>query len=150
MVAANRGIVVGKIKPAKLAAKAVGVPVVYVTNYLSPGLTEGSVWRNLTLRMPGVDVLRAWREPNDSLAFSKVIAPEPGDHVVRKQFFSGFFETHLDSLLRSLGVKDIVLVGFDARVCLRTTAVDAMFRNYRVITLRDCISYVHVCKPETL
>jgi nicotinamidase-related amidase len=140
MVVANRRIVVEKIKPARLAAREARIPIVYAQNYLSPGLTEGTVWRNLLIRMRNVDVLEAWREPNDALAFSKVIAPEPEDHVIRKQFFSGFFETHLDSLLRGLGVKDLVLVGFDSRICLRMTAIDAMMRNYRVITLRDCIS----------
>ena len=30
------------------------------------------------------------------------------------------------------------MVGFDSRICLATTAIDAMYRNYRVIVLRDC------------
>jgi nicotinamidase-related amidase len=32
------------------------------------------------------------------------------------------------------------MVGFDSRICLRTTAIDAMYRNYRVVVLRDRIS----------
>lgn len=139
MVRANRGIVVDKIKPSKEAARSAGLPIVYVTNYLSSGLTEQSIWRNLVLRMRGIDPLQEWQGENDMLTFSKIIAPEAGDHVVRKQLFSGFFETHLDSLLRSLDVQDIIMVGFDSRVCLRATAIDAMYRNYRITVLRDCI-----------
>src|SRR6267378_3573530 len=58
-------------------------------------------------------------------------------YVIKKQLYSGFFETHLDSLLRSLNARNLVTVGFDSRICLGTTVVDAMYRNYRVIALRD-------------
>jgi len=139
-VEANRNIVVNCIRPAKLAAKDAGLPVVYLTNYLSPALSEHNEWRNLSLRTMNVDVLEAWKEPNDILAFSKIIAPEEGEYVIKKQVYSGFFETHLDSLLRSLNARNLVTVGFDSRICLGTTVIDAMYRNYRVIVLRDCIS----------
>jgi ureidoacrylate peracid hydrolase len=36
----HRDIVVNHIKPAKEAAKRLGVPIVYLTNYLSPGLGQ--------------------------------------------------------------------------------------------------------------
>jgi ureidoacrylate peracid hydrolase len=84
--------------------------------------------------------LEAWQEPNDVLAFSKIIAPEAGDYLIKKQFYSGFFETHLDSLLHSLYARNLVVVGFDSRICLGTTVIDAMYRSYRVIVLRDCIA----------
>jgi nicotinamidase-related amidase len=91
----------------------------------------------MSLRTVGIDVLEAWREPNDVLTFSRVIAPEADDYVIKKQLYSGFFETHLDSLLRSLNARNLVTVGFDSRICLGTTVIDAMYRNYRVIVLRD-------------
>ena len=135
----SRKIVVEHIAPAKRAAKAAGLPIVYLTNYLSPGLNEGSEWRNLSVRVHGIDVLEAWREPNDILAHSQIIAPDEGEHLIRKQLYSGFFETHLDSLLRSLDACNLVTVGFDSRICLATTVLDAMYRNYRVVVLRDCV-----------
>src|SRR5580692_11742972 len=51
-----RKTVVDHIAPAKRAAKTAGLQVVYLTNYLSPGLTRGSEWRNLSLRVHDVDV----------------------------------------------------------------------------------------------
>ncbi|MCY3766790.1 MAG: cysteine hydrolase [Gemmatimonadetes bacterium] len=143
----NREIVVDHIRPAKDAAKRLGLPVVYVTNYLAPSTNEQTEWRKMSIRTCGVDVLDAWPEPNDILAFSEVIAPDAGDYVVKKQMYSGFFETHLDSLLRSLGIYNLVTVGFDTRICLGTTVTEAMYRNYRVIVLRDCCSTVDY--PET-
>lgn len=92
-------------------------------------------------------MLESWPEPNDILAFSEVIAPEEGDYLVKKQMYSGFFETHLDSLLRSLGARNLVVVGFDTRICLGTMVTEAMYRNYRVVVLRDCCSTSEY--PET-
>jgi nicotinamidase-related amidase len=133
----NRDIVVNHIRPARDAARRAGMPVVYLTNYLAPSTNARTEWRNMSIRTCGIDVLEAWKEPNDILAFSKVIAPEPGDPVIRKQMYSGFFETHLESLLKSLDATDLVVVGFDSRICLGTTVTDAMYRGYRVIVLRD-------------
>jgi ureidoacrylate peracid hydrolase len=137
-VLANKSIVVDHIAPAKTAARVAGLPIVYLNNYLSPGLNEQNEWRQMSLRTVGIDVLEAWREPNDVLSFSRVIAPDAEDYVIKKQLYSGFFETHLDSLLRSLNARNLVTVGFDSRICLGTTVIDAMYRNYRVIVLRDC------------
>jgi nicotinamidase-related amidase len=136
---ASREIVVDHIAPAKEAAKRLGVPIVYLSNHLSPTLNEASEWRNLSLRVHNIDVLDSWREPNQILAYSDVIAPQAGEYLVKKQLYSGFFETQLDSLLRSLDAYTLITVGFDSRICLATTAIDAMYRNYRVVVLRDSI-----------
>jgi ureidoacrylate peracid hydrolase len=143
----NKEIVVKKIRPAKDAAQAYGLPIIYLTNYLAPSTTEHNEWRQMSIRMADVDVLQAWKEPNDVLAFSRVIAPGPGDHLIRKQHYSGFFETHLESLLKELGIHNLVVVGFDSMICLHATVIDALFRNYRVVVLRDCISTSEF--PET-
>jgi nicotinamidase-related amidase len=135
----NAEIVQQRIVPAKAKAKEAGLKVVYVTNYLSPGITEDSEWRNMSIRTCGVDVLEAWQPPTPILEHASIIAPQPGEPVVQKQLYSAFFETHLDSLLRSYGARNLVCVGFDAQICLGTTVTEAMYRNYRVIALRDAI-----------
>jgi ureidoacrylate peracid hydrolase len=136
-----------KIVPAKAAAKRAGLKVVYVTNYLSPGLSEGNEWRNMSIRTCGVDVLTEWIPPTPILEHAAIIAPEPGEPVVRKQMYSGFFETNLDSVLRGYGAKYLVAVGFDSRICFGTTVTDAMYRDYKVIALRDAIHTAEF--PET-
>ena len=143
----HRSVVLDHIVPAKAAAKQLGLPVVYLTNYLSPALTEQSQLRAISQRVDRVDLLEAWKEPNDILSISDVIAPAEGELVVRKQLYSGFFETHLDSLLRSLDVQNLVTAGFESQVCLGTTLTDAMYRNYRVWALRDAIATAEW--PET-
>ena len=74
-------IVRNKIVPAKAAAKRAGLRVVYVANYLSPGLSEGNEWRNMSVRTCGVDVLSAWVPPTPILEHARIIAPEAGTAV---------------------------------------------------------------------
>ena len=52
--------------------------------------------------------------------------------------YDAFFETNMDTLLRNLGVKNLVCLGFTADICLLNTVIGAMYRNYRVLVLRDC------------
>jgi nicotinamidase-related amidase len=148
-VEANREIVVHHLKPAKVAAKKVGLPVVYLNNYLAPSTTEHNEWRNMSIRSCGVDVLKTFKEPSEVLAFSEIIAPEEGDYLIKKQHYSGFFETHLESLLKELGARNLITMGFDSLICVHSTVLDALFRNYRVIVLRDCVrtnEYVETMK----
>lgn len=126
------------IPPVKAAARRAGMPTIYLTNALRPGLDEGNVWRTMSLRATGVDVLRDWQAPTPILGFSSAVAPDEHDVVIEKQLYSGFFETGLDSALRNRDIRNLVVVGFDSRLCLGSTVTDAMFRNYRVVVLRDC------------
>jgi len=137
-----RDVVVNHIVPAKEAAKRLGVPIVYLTNHLSDALAPHSELRQVSLRVDGVDLLEVWKEPSDYLAHSKIIAPAEGEYLVKKQHYSGFFDTHLGSLLRSLNAYNLVTVGFDSRVCLGNTVTEAMYRNYRVVLLRDATATV--------
>jgi ureidoacrylate peracid hydrolase len=68
------------------------------------------------------------------------LAPEPGDTVVSKRRFSGFFETELDEVLRGLGVTHLLVTGCTTSVCVESTVRDAMFRDYTCIVLEDCIA----------
>jgi ureidoacrylate peracid hydrolase len=140
-------VVADYIKPARDHARTAGLPIVYLRNYLAPSTTADNEFRNMNIRTYGFDVLEAWRAPSEALEYSAVIAPEPGDYEIVKQHYSGFFETTLDSLLRGLRVRNLVIVGVDSRVCVGMTAMDAMFRDYRVVVLRDCVKSYEF--PET-
>ncbi len=66
------------------------------------------------------------------------LAPQPGDVVLSKNRYSGFYETSLDADLREWGVKDLVFTGCTTSVCVESTLRDAMFRGYRCLLLSDC------------
>ena len=82
-----------------------------------------------------------WAEPSDALSYLPEIAPDDRDLLVRKQHYSGFFQTELDSVLQSLGTRDIIIAGLNGlRIRRSATATDAFSRGYRVIVLRDAIA----------
>jgi biuret amidohydrolase len=65
------------------------------------------------------------------------LAPRPGEHVIKKHRYSGFFGTDLDIILREWGIDTVIVSGTTTENCCHATARDAMFRNYRVIFLAD-------------
>ncbi|MGQ9530434.1 MAG: cysteine hydrolase family protein [Candidatus Bathycorpusculaceae bacterium] len=71
------------------------------------------------------------------------LKPTKKDYIVEKRTYSGFYETGLDSLLRSLyngeGVKTVILSGLHTNICVRHTAADAFFRGYKIIVAKDCV-----------
>jgi nicotinamidase-related amidase len=69
------------------------------------------------------------------------LAPAEHDFVVEKRVYSGFYETGLDSLLRSLykgkGVETVILVGVHTHICIRHTAASAFYRGYKIVVPSD-------------
>ncbi len=69
------------------------------------------------------------------------LAPREEDFVVEKRAYSGFYETGLEPLLRSLyggkGVDAVILGGLHTHICVRHTSADAFFRGYKIIIPSD-------------
>jgi len=66
------------------------------------------------------------------------LRPQPEDVVLYKHRFSGLYQTELDDILRSLGIKNLIFTGCTTSVCVDSTIRDAMFRDYRCVLLTDC------------
>jgi isochorismate hydrolase len=62
---------------------------------------------------------------------------ESKDIILPKKRYSAFFETELDSILRSKGIRDLIISGVMTNLCCETTARDAFMRDYRVFFLID-------------
>lgn len=65
------------------------------------------------------------------------LQPRPGDIVLPKPRYSGFFNTSLDSILRSRGVRHLVFTGIATNVCVESTLRDGFFLEYFGIVLAD-------------
>jgi ureidoacrylate peracid hydrolase len=70
------------------------------------------------------------------------LKPDPADIQIYKHRYSGFFETDLDSTLKNLGVRYLIVTGCTTSVCVESTIRDAMFRDYSAILLSDCTGEV--------
>ena len=147
--AKEKEIVVDHIRPALDAARRAGLPIIYLNNSAPRIAINHSELAKIARRCCDMD-WEEWasedtvdpreyvRGKSAALKFSKIIEPQDGDYFIRKHSYSGFFETRLDGLLRNLGIKTLVCVGFALDVCLHSTMVDAMNLNYQVLLLRDC------------
>ncbi|HEY0249008.1 MAG TPA: isochorismatase family cysteine hydrolase [Gryllotalpicola sp.] len=115
------------------SARRNGVPVMY-TRQIS---------RADALGLPNREVLDEegrpiyYRTGSDTLEVVDELAPHPGDIVVDKQRWSGFYATNLDLMLRSLGIRHLVVGGFTTDCCVMTTVFDAYARDYQVTLAKD-------------
>ncbi|MBB3951898.1 cysteine hydrolase family protein [Aureimonas jatrophae] len=75
-------------------------------------------------------------------ALADGLTREPGDHEVRKQRFSGFPDTHLDSLLRRMGVSTLLFCGINTDRCVFETLTDAAAIGYDCVLLSDLCATV--------
>lgn len=60
------------------------------------------------------------------------ISPQPGDVVVEKRSYSGFYRSGLSSVLRRRGVRTLSLSGCVTNICVLYTAADAAMRGFDV------------------
>jgi len=133
------------------AARAVGIKIVYLKMAYRPDLSDlgapGSVNR---VRHERLGVGQAVRAPDGRESRILVrdtwnteilaeLAPEPGDDVLYKTRFSGFYATDLDARLRRLSVRHLIVTGCTTSICIDSTVRDAMFRDYVCVLLSDCM-----------
>jgi ureidoacrylate peracid hydrolase len=69
------------------------------------------------------------------------LTPQPGDHVVAKSRYSGFWGTNLDSYLRSENIRYLLFTGVATNVCVESTARDAFFSEYWPILVEDAMNH---------
>ncbi|WP_373599782.1 cysteine hydrolase family protein [Paraclostridium bifermentans] len=69
--------------------------------------------------------------------FIKELYPEGEEYIVPKRRHSGFAHTDLDLYLREESIDTVVVTGVWTNVCVRSTASDALYNAYKVITLSD-------------
>ncbi|NKE35214.1 cysteine hydrolase [Natronococcus sp. JC468] len=67
---------------------------------------------------------------------------EPEDHVVEKHTYDAFYNTELEGWLNARCIRDLVICGTLANVCVLHTGGSAGLRDFRPILVEDCIGYV--------
>ena len=68
------------------------------------------------------------------------LEPQDGELVVKKYRSSAFWGTNLALLLRSNGIKSVVVSGCTTEGCVESTARDAMFSDYYVVLATDAVA----------
>ncbi len=80
-------------------------------------------------------------------ALIDALKPEAGDLVIPKTRYSGFYNSHLDSALRSRGIRSLLFCGIATNVCVESTLRDGFFLEYFGVLVEDAS---HQAGPESV
>ena len=117
------------------AARKTGVEVMYTT---IESLTRDGRDRSLDYKITGFNVPKgSW----DGKVIDQ-ISPEEDEIVLPKSSSSVFVSTHIDYVLRNLGVKQLVISGLITDQCVESAVRDACDLGYLVTQITDaCLTY---------
>jgi ureidoacrylate peracid hydrolase len=115
-------------------AREAGVPVIFVQaiydpEFLSPPMRERNQRR--AVEMPRC-LTGSWGADFYS------VRPAPGEPIVIKHRYSAILNTELDALLKSRGLRSLLLAGVATDTCVESTGRDAYFIDYYVTIVSDC------------
>lgn len=65
------------------------------------------------------------------------LAPQPGEVVLNKVTQGAFASSGIDSILRNMGVSQLIMTGVSTNNCVETTAREASDRGYEVVLVSD-------------
>jgi nicotinamidase-related amidase len=114
-----------RITKLKERAKKARIPVIYVNDNFGR-------WRSDFRRL--VEHCRQGK----AREIVDLLRPDDDDYFVLKPKHSGFFSSTLETLLRYLGTKTLIITGIAGNYCVLFTANDAYMRDYKLIVPRDC------------
>ena len=123
-----------KLRYAVEAARAGGVPVIYVVIGFRTGYPEVSP-RNKTFG--GLKERGAFAEGDPSARIHPDVQPREGDVVVTKKRVSGFAGSDLDVVLRAMEIDHLVLTGIATSGVVLSTLRQAADLDYGLTVLED-------------
>jgi nicotinamidase-related amidase len=122
------------VRRAMAAARAAGVPVIFVRVAFRPGAPEISTRNRTFSAIANVD---AMGDDDPATQIHDALAPESADIVVTKRRVSAFAGSDLDVVLSSLDVRSLVLTGIATSGVVLSTLRQAADLDFDLTVLRD-------------
>ena len=138
--------VIANIKTAVTAARQAGVQIIWLQNGWddqyreagdagSPNFHKSNALKTMR-RQPDLQG-KLLAKGGWDYALVDELVPAPEDIVIPKIRYSGFYNTPLDSMLRSRGIRHLIFTGIATNVCVESTLRDGFFLEYFGVVLRD-------------
>src|SRR5215207_6723476 len=113
----------------KRRAKRAGVPVVYANDNFGRWRSDLSA------------VVERCRQPDGKgRPIVEKLLPDEDDYFVLKPKHSAFYSTTLDTLLRYLGTRTLLIGGVASNICVLFTANDAYMRDLKLLVPHDAVA----------
>jgi maleamate amidohydrolase len=133
-VAGELGSVVDATNRLLAASRSAGSPTVFtVIAYDPDSPDDAGLWPK---KGP---YLRTLVVGSDLVKLDPRVDRRPGDLVLAKKYASGFFGTHLASVLAAKRIDTVVVTGCTTSGCVRATIVDALGHGLRPIVPREAV-----------
>jgi len=132
-------------------ARSAGMPVIYLQNGWDPDYVEaGGPGSPNWHKSNALKTMRARPELSGKLLargtwdyeLVDALTPKSGDIRLHKTRYSAFFNSQLDSTLRSRGIRNIVFVGIATNVCVESTLRDGFHLEYFGVMLEDATHHL--------
>jgi maleamate amidohydrolase len=119
------------------AARGRRLPVFYTQGLVAADGSSAGLWRyKQRYHAEG----RVQIDGSRGAAIIDELAPQPGDHLVRKWRPSAFFRTDFEVFLGVLRVDTLLICGTSISGCVRATVTDAFMRDIRCMVVRECVA----------
>ena len=118
-----------RLRDLKQRARAAGMPTIYINDNFGK-------WRSDFRTL----VQHCVEDPVPGREVARLLKPDDEDYFVLKPKNSAFFGTTLDTLLKNLGTRVVILTGIAADNCVLFSANDAYLREYKLFIPCDCVA----------
>jgi nicotinamidase-related amidase len=117
------------LRALKRRARAAGIPTIYINDNFGKWRSDfrATVQHCIKAGVPGHNVAR-------------MLKPDAKDYFVLKPKQSAFYGTTLDTLLRELGTRTVILTGIAGDNCVLFSANDAYMRGLKMFIPSDCVA----------
>lgn len=109
-------------------ARQAKMPIFFTQDWHRPDDAEFSIWPPHAV------------EYTEGVKVIPELKPSVKDYYVHKRTYDAFFATDFDLLLRQLKIKNLVITGTVANICVLHTAGSARLYGYEIIIPTDAIS----------
>lgn len=126
------------------ASRSQGIRVIYTLESHRPDLSDLNPTKRAKAESIGTPIggpgpmgrFLVQGEPGSRIV--QELAPESGEVVLHKPGNSAFHATDLDQILRSQGIKHLLITGVTTDVCVHSTLREANDRGYDCLVVSDC------------